>query len=205
MRATGTRRANEGGRGAGRGVRRQHRKRRKRADAERRRSRRRGRRDQAWHHHVGASFEPRHRFGRRHRQPCVRRLEGAQHDIERRLIVVLPEHAQRFCPDAAIRIADGFTQPRRRLRKVDAGFGDERWRKAADRPETNLSRLVSSELQESRYGGWIARPKERPRRSPPRLGVGNRGPAENRRQVVARREPADREKRLSDDRGGSRL
>ena len=78
---------------------------------------------------------------------------------------------------------------------------------AGARPRTAQKRTSadpsSAELEQARHRGRIARPEKRPRRAPARFGVSGRGPSNNRRQILARRESADREKRLADDRRGS--
>ena len=89
------------------------------------------------------------------------------------------------------------------LREIEARLGDERRRKTADGPEADLGRRVTLSVEQARHRGWIARPEKRPRRAPADVGVSDRGPANNRREILARRESTDGEKRLSDDRRGS--
>ena len=90
------------------------------------------------------------------------------------------------------------------LCEIEAGLGDERRRETAHGPEAHFGGRIFAELEQVRNSGGIARPEERPRRAPAHLGVRCTRPSNDRRDILARREPTDGEQRFSHHRRCSR-
>ncbi len=164
---------------------------------------RRGR-HQARHDDVRTSLEPAHALGRRHRQPGVGRIERRQRRAERRVIVVLDEGTQRFGSHAAVGVGHALAQARRR-RPPDRPSKPVTTAGARPRIAQNRTSADGSSQSLSRcgVGRRVARPEQRPCCSPADVHISGCRPAHDRRDVLARRESADREQRLADDgRGG---